>query len=375
LLATLFCAGVTAEIIYTVTDLGTLGGSARAYGINDSGVVTGYSRKDVSGIARDRAFVASGGTMTDLGVLSNGTLSQGRDINNNGLIVGFGDTTDSGTGATRHAFKYENGAMVDIHTLGSTNGSRRASFAHGVNDAGTVVGYSQTDLSETTSARAFKHENGSMSLLSSLPGGGATRAWDINSSGVIVGEAQASGLDRAVRWNADGTIDNLGTLPGGSRSFAEANSDTGIIVGSSEFSSSTDVHAFKFINGTMTDLGTLGGDRSFAHGVDDAGNVVGLTEMNPGSTLVIHAFLHDGTTMFDLNDLISENSGWVLESAEDINSSGQIIGIGSFDGETRAFLLDPISTPEPSSLVLCSAMLLAAGGWRAWRNARSGMPK
>ena len=54
----------------------------------------------------------------------------------------------------------------------------------------------------------------------------------------------------------------------------------------------------------------------------------------------MHAFLYREGRMQDLNDLIPSGSGWVLEEARAINDRGQIVGFGTFQGRTRAFLLD-----------------------------------
>ena len=56
--------------------------------------------------------------------------------------------------------------------------------------------------------------------------------------------------------------------------------------------------------------------------------------------------------MLDLNNLIPSGSGWVLLSAFDINSLGQIVGYGYIegDGAYRAYLLTPV--PEPTTLLL-----------------------
>jgi probable HAF family extracellular repeat protein len=43
-----------------------------------------------------------------------------------------------------------------------------------------------------------------------------------------------------------------------------------------------------------------------------------------------------------LNDEIAAGSGWVLNSAEDINNNGQITGTGMINGRQHAFLLTPI---------------------------------
>ena len=47
--------------------------------------------------------------------------------------------------------------------------------------------------------------------------------------------------------------------------------------------------------------------------------------------------------MQDLNALIPANSGWVLQSANAINSAGQITGDGLYKGQDQAFLLTPSS--------------------------------
>ncbi|MBC8377670.1 MAG: hypothetical protein H8E62_00700 [Planctomycetes bacterium] len=75
-----------AEVRYTITNLGTLGGSrSEATGINDSGQVIGSSR--IAGDAETHAFLYDNGVMTDLGTLG-GSTSGASSINNNGQIVG-----------------------------------------------------------------------------------------------------------------------------------------------------------------------------------------------------------------------------------------------------------------------------------------------
>lgn len=45
--------------------------------------------------------------------------------------------------------------------------------------------------------------------------------------------------------------------------------------------------------------------------------------------------------MYDLNELVEEDTGWELLVAEGINARGAITGYGRIDGRTRAFLLVP----------------------------------
>ena len=61
--------------------------------------------------------------------------------------------------------------------------------------------------------------------------------------------------------------------------------------------------------------------------------------------------------MIDLNLLIPPDSGWILQSAAGINDAGQIVGNGLFGSEQTAFLLTPVSTPEPATFGLCGVAL------------------
>ena len=53
------------------------------------------------------------------------------------------------------------------------------------------------------------------------------------------------------------------------------------------------------------------------------------------------AFRWRNGAIADLDDLISSGSGWVLTSAEGVNDHGQIVGLGTRAGQTRAHLLTP----------------------------------
>lgn len=57
------------------------------------------------------------------------------------------------------------------------------------------------------------------------------------------------------------------------------------------------------------------------------------------------ALLWEGNTLHVLGDLIEPNSGWWLQRANDINNRGEIVGWGTCNGRTRAFLLTLIRVP------------------------------
>lgn len=113
----------------------------------------------------------------------------------------------------------------------------------------------------------------------------------------------------------------------------------------------------------MLDPGTLGGGSSEAFGMNNANFVVGRSDRN---SLGTRAFVWDGNQMRDLNDLLVNGAGWTLVDARDINDSGQITGYGTFNGQTRAFLLNPVSdVPEPSAWAPALAGLAAIATLRA----------
>jgi probable HAF family extracellular repeat protein len=312
---------------YTATDLAPIisalpsgfVSSSTAGGINSSGQVVGSSYSAVEGF---KAFLYSGGTVTELGTLPGGVNSYARAINTSGQIVGAGDTG----GGRYHAFLYSSGTMTDLGTLpGGT-----ASYAYGINDSGQIAGYSDT----TSGAQhAFLYSSGTMTDLGTLPGGTASYAYGINANGQVVGYAETSGGAQHAFLYSSGAMTDLGTLPGGSASYAYGINNSGQIVGYSVTGSGA-AHAFLYSAGTMTDLGTLaGGSASYAYGINSSGKVVGSSY---SSAAGFRAFLYNSGTMTDLNNLAALPAGGVLLQANAIDDSGSIAVYGG-----DAYLLTP----------------------------------
>src|SRR5260370_42623393 len=96
LLIALIAGPLTAQSRYTVTDLGTLGGSdSQPSGINNSGQVVGLSH--ISGDANQHAFRTAPNcpinpATDDLGTFG-GTINSDSSINNSGHEVGGASTT------------------------------------------------------------------------------------------------------------------------------------------------------------------------------------------------------------------------------------------------------------------------------------------
>jgi probable HAF family extracellular repeat protein len=123
--------------LYTVTDLGTFGGTRTvAFSINKSGQVAGFAE---TGDGRAQAFVYTDGTLFNLGTLG-GSDSYAYRISDSGFVVG---RSQNAAGRFRAFVTLLNSSMFDISSLDSRLGGS-FSFATAVNGLGQVVGYFQT---------------------------------------------------------------------------------------------------------------------------------------------------------------------------------------------------------------------------------------
>ena len=172
-----------ADMLYNVSDLGTLGGNtSSASGINDSGQVVGSS---TLADGSTHSFISTNGVMTDLGTLG-GNDSYASGINASGQVVGSSTLADGST----HSFISTNGVMTDLGT---------GSYAFDINDSGQVVG--RLPIADG-SQHAFINTNGVMMdlntlMASTVSGLLLTNAQGINNSGQIVASGTMNGLTHA----------------------------------------------------------------------------------------------------------------------------------------------------------------------------------
>jgi probable HAF family extracellular repeat protein len=297
-----------AALSYSVTDLGTLGGSsATAYGINNLGQVAGSS--DTAQTA-SHAFLWEAGHMTDLGLLDGAGArnSVAYSINDASQIAGVYSYPDRDTAG----FFYAAGVAT---TLSHVPHGRVTA----INNMGEIVG----DLSRDTgpSPQAFLWSAGTVIDLGTL-GGARSEARAINDSGQVAGFAYLDGnsATHAFLYSGAGLAD-LGTL-GGRNSMAFGINRTGQVVGESQTSGNGPQHAFLYSAGVMTDLGTLRGTESQADGINGSGLAVGWSLTAGG---VQHAFLWISGRMIDLNSFAALGPGVWLEEATAVNDVGQIV--------------------------------------------------
>jgi probable HAF family extracellular repeat protein len=240
------------------------------------------------------------------------------------------------TGNICLAFRWQNGAMTALPTLGGYDG-----FATGINNRGQIVGWAENSTHDPTciAPQVLQFEavvwGPELDEFEQLPPYGTDSdgaATAINSRGQIVGIsgdcANAIGGASAkhmVLWYKN-TTSSLPTLGGQYWNTPMDVNDNGDATGFSDLPgdsvSSPNFHAFIWTtSGGTIDLGTLAGDTiSEGLGINEKDQVVGVSF--PSS----HAFIWQNGTMTDMNTLIASNSQYVLLAAQEINDSGVITG-------------------------------------------------
>ena len=246
------------------------------------------------------------------------------------------------------------GLPAGMNYLGTLGG--QGSTADGINETGQIVGGAQDANGNWRAylrlpSPAYGLPAG-MNNLGTL--GLSSFANAINNAGQIAGESNPGNGYHAFLWlpspayGLPAGMNDLGVPPGESQSNASAINSLGQVVGST--STAIASHAFVWLPSAayrlpagMNGLGTLGGAGSEALGINNTGQVVG-DALTSAVFPTFHAFLWQSGHMYDLNDMVSASSGWVLQVASAINDTGQIAGWGYRIDETgtSAFLLTPI---------------------------------
>jgi probable HAF family extracellular repeat protein len=358
----LLAAPIANAQTYTVTDLGQLSPTA----INTWGQVVGNHN--------GQAYIWTFGHKRALGLLPGGSFSWAGAINDFGVVAGTADGQGvvlPGTYTTQPSQQCTDLTQPFVWTqqlqaLGTVGATDEIDawcsspfYTTSINDSGEIVGYTGSLQDDFQWGFSWTASAGEGLFGSSFP---PTLAIGINNTGQIVGENENLFEGNATSWKS-GVATELGGLVGVSSSAANGVNDLGQIVGWS----TTDVgcnsepncmHAVLWTKtGTISDLGTLAGDTNSAASKI---NLFGLVIGSSGDTVVVST-IGDGNPrdvgplevigrpfiwstqrgMQNLNTLIRPNSGWVLNTATDINVWGQVVGSGMLNGQPHGFLLTP----------------------------------
>ena len=261
------------------------------------------------------------------------------------------------------------------------------SGAQGINDTGSVVGYSF--LSGSTSwyqypVAGWIATKGGFTTVRD-PDWLNTSLYGINDSGQVVGYlSDGSGVGVGMLYNG-GTF-NTFSAPGAPWTVPTGINNSGEVVGT--YTMSTGItHGFVYLNGAMTTLDYPGASSTYGTAINNAGDVLGTYVDTSGNE---NGFLyHDGdyaTLDFTWSLAINDNGeilgyssccgssvaiykngtytpfdmeipGATYISPEGLNDAGQIVGVyQNTSGQMYGFEADPI--PEPVTLVFLGTGLI-----------------
>ncbi|HJV70248.1 hypothetical protein [Ideonella sp.] len=295
--------------------------------INADGLVAGRTNaKRFVGSAQ--AFVASRHGYEQEAILAS-RYSFAAGINVAGDVVG---NHGAKPGFVQAFIRRHDESAIDLFDVDHTF----SSGANAINHAGVVVGNVQP--AGTDQPQAFAWHDGQVTLLGGL-GGAYGNAHAINDAGTIVGTASiAGGLLRAFRYE-NGQMTMLSSItaqdPG---DVAYAISSIGVAAGSCAVRNSRR-HACVWQGDEVIDLGTLSGGSSEAFGINGAGVLVGRADNGTGGKA---AFVYRGGQMRDLNAITELPTGVYLDVAIAINDQGQILAHGKGPNMRHSFVLEPI---------------------------------
>lgn len=317
---------------YSVTDLGVLSGRtsySAATSINDNGVVA------ITLPTQDPMFQAFkwNQSLQNLSGQISGVNSVARAINFNGDVAGW---TSEAYGVDL-AVIYKDGAVVPLAIPANT------SRALAINDSGQVAG----EFTDGKGTFGFIWDPAmGLTGIGTLPGAAASSATAINTFQDVVGYATTPTEvypHKAIIWTRQSGMRVLLPKFAGS-TVAYGINGAGTVVGYAMNKTSTKAFVVT-VAGRPTYYELPAVSRTaisyaVAYGINDKGQVVGESNTR--------AFLIDSGVIVDLNTRISAESGWTLSTAYDINSSGQIVGVGMVNYEAHAFLLSPEATTATS---------------------------
>jgi len=370
-LALLLSLPLVAQTKYQVVELPDLGSGSQANSINNKGWVAGGI--NLPGGAYSEATAWNHGSLIRLGTLGGpNSLIAWPVTADSGVLVGISEVAaldpngESGsscqyffptvTGHACQGFRWENGVMTPLPTLGGPN-----SYATAANNKGQIVGWAENTVHDPTCAGSqvlqFRgviwQPNGQIQELTPLPGDSTSTGDAINDNGDVAGISGPCFIAfgffsarHAVLWH-NGVPRDLGNFGGVAWNTPAAINNQGVVVGFADVPGDEDgtpnYVAFIWTDATgMQKLPQLPGEtRGGAFGINNRNQIVGLTKI-PGHPY--HATLWENGTVIDLNTVTQPGAPYLIY-ANEINDAGVIAG-QAFDaatGQAVAFAAYPVS--------------------------------
>ena len=338
---------------YALIDLGTLTDrSSWGLGINQAGDVCGWS--SISGTPGskgnpaipfiDHGFLWSSGTMTDIGAIPSancspyGCESRADDINDNGLLVGWSATPYQ----IPFVWSPEDAPPLNqgINALPSLFAGNGNSVARAINNSMVIAGECKGPGGIPRRPAKWQHDGSNWivtdlgTLMSDNTGYGG--AYDVNSSGQIVGQAtHPGGSLSAFLWlpaPAYGLSAGMHDLtPSASSGVANAINDLGQVVGVIGIAQGwiwLPAPAYGYTAGLHL-LPTLNGSLVYPSGINNNGQIIGTAFIVQGSNTINKAVMFSGGQWTLLDNLLPPGSPWMLKNYDlsgDINDAGAITG-------------------------------------------------
>lgn len=363
---------------YNVFSLDSIGGiSSRGDSVNNRGWVAGFSNLP-DNMSRHAALWRHGahGSIVDLGTLGGPNSSVTWNVKNDrGLIAGIAQTATpeplgeawssaffypgpNNVGFINLGFKWENGVMTALPTLGGNNG-----FATGANNRGQIVGWAENTCHDPTCVppqvlqfRPVIYGPGENQIreLPLIAGDTSGAATNINDHGQAVGISgicdQAVGrytAKHAVLWENGGVTD-IGNLGAEFWNTPTAINQHGVVVGFAgdpAFPEGDLLHAFIWTESDgIQALPELPGHvYSEADSINDSDQVVGTS--CDVDFVDCRAVVWENGVVTDLNTLKQADFTDRLENGKDIDDRGVVSGraIDPVTGVRTAFVARPVN--------------------------------
>jgi hypothetical protein len=314
---------------YDVVALPEVGdGATLPNAISNRGVVTGEAHLGKHTDGEGTAYVLRGERVARLRQDGPGQASEGRAINDRGVVVG-NEGLQAANGTPRGFIWGRQGVKrLDVPT------------AMAITPDGTVIG----DFDFTA---VYRYRQGQYHL-TPLPAEfpyGYVKAANARGDVLVDGHPWDGGPGyRVLVHREDGGWTDHGTL-GGDFANGLALNTAGTIVGLVYWNrgSARNVRAFVHKDGVTT---LFGSEAAWAEarlsGINEAGVAVGAMnspEWDSGHAFAVDA---DGQTPVNLNRRLAPgNEGWTLFDARAINDRGEIVGRGTYQGQPASFKLVP----------------------------------